>query len=557
MVKRIVLFVAAALVCGAGAAACDSSSKQGCSSPVLSLRLRANETDTRESWQRCFRAVAEHPGCCDEIWFSTGCGVPALDWHRARARVIADAISDVSAQGIIPSLQFQATLGHGDNTVSDPQQFERKAWTGWTDSHGTETRFCNCPRQPAFLAYLRDVAAIYAPLHFHAVWIDDDLRIAYHQPAKSVGRLIGCWCETCLRAFNAETGMDWSRTRLAEAVKTDDALAARWRKFSIDGLCLVARTLAEAFHAHAPETMLALQHASGEENVDQARAVLKVLHDASGRPVGCRPGGGEYYDDDPNGILLKSIWTGWFWSRLADLDFVKVATPEIESWPRTYYSRSPQGVLMEGFTALMFGMNAVSFFVSDSAKEDPALYGRTFWKALAEASPVLRAYARTIDGCEAVGFSCAGTPTIGIRRAAIPVLAGRGRSLGVLDAATCALKLQEQTSARIQKLRDDLDRRAGGLAAVVRSPFVGLLQVHVEPCGRLRAVALMNTRISEQGPVELLLRNVPENWKTVQWHEMCRPSRSLALTRTSEGVVVTIPSIGPWNGGFLAGEDGR
>lgn len=525
--------------------------------PVLSMRLRANETDTRECWLKSFRSIAEHPGCCDEIWFSTGGGVPSLDWHRARAQVIAGAVSDVTERGIVPSLQFQATLGHGDNTVSDPRLFEQKTWTGWTDWNGTETKFCNCPRQPAFLDYLREVAAIYAPLHFHAVWIDDDLRIAYHHPAKSFGRHSGCWCETCLQAFNEETGMNWTRTQLAEAIKTDDALSARWRKFSIDGLCLVTRTLAETFHKHSPETMLALQHASGEENIDQARAVLTILHEVSGLPVGCRPGGGEYYDDDPNGILLKSIRTGWFWTHLADLDFITVATPEIESWPRTYYSRSPQGAVMEGFTALMYGMNAVSFFISNCAQEEPSLYGRTYWKAFAEASPVLRAYARAIDGCEAVGFSIPGKPSIGIRRAAIPVLAGPGRSLGVLDPATCAIKLQEQTSARVQKLRDDLDRRAGGLPAVVRSPFVGLLQVHVEPGGRLRTVALMNTRISEQGPVELLLRNVPEDWKSIQWNEMSRPSRTLPLTRTEEGARVVVPSIGPWNGGFLTGWNGQ
>ena len=82
--------------------------------PLLSLRLRANETASAETWQANFKAIAEHLGCCDEIWFSTGCGVPDLDWHRANAAVLGEAVQDCRARGIVPSLQFQATLGHGD-----------------------------------------------------------------------------------------------------------------------------------------------------------------------------------------------------------------------------------------------------------------------------------------------------------------------------------------------------------------------------------------------------------------------------------------------------------
>lgn len=128
-----------------------------------------------------------------------------------------------------------------------------KKWTGRTGWSGIETKTCNCPRQPEFHAYLREVSQIYAGLGFARLWIDDDLRIANHQPSDSFGRRIGCWWSTCLKEFNAETGAQW-----------------------------------------------------------------------------------------------------------------------------TYYSRSPQGVLVEGFTALMYGMNAVSFFVSNGTKEDPEQYGRTF-----------------------------------------------------------------------------------------------------------------------------------------------------------------------------------
>ena len=519
--------------------------------PLLTMRLRANDTDTVEIWRTNFAAVVAHPGCCDEIWFSTGTGAPSLDWHRARAAVIAEAVKDVRSHGIVPSLQFQATLGHGDE-FGTPEMFTRKTWAGWTGWQGLETRYCSCPRQPAFRAYLREVSKIYAPLGFASLWIDDDLRIGHHQPSDSYGRRIGCFCETCIKAFNADGGTNWTRDALAKAVMTDGELAARWRRFSVESICQVARTIAEVFHELSPATMMAVQHLNTEDSVDQVRSILQTLHAVSGNAVGCRPGGGSYYDDDPNCVVLKNLQNGWFRGRVDDFDYVKVWTPEIESWPRTYYSRSSQGVLVEGFSALMYGMNAVSFFISNGAKEEAALYGRTHWAALAEASPVLRGYARMIADCQSVGFVMSGKPTIGIRRAAIPVLSGVGRSVGNLTSEECKLDVNVMTSAEVQNLRDSLDRRAGGLPAVVASPFSGLMQIHVTASGGLRAVALLNTRISAQGSVRVRLRRNSTNVASVVWNEMCRKPIRLPVETQGDVVFVTIPEIGPWNGGYLA-----
>ena len=101
--------------------------------PLMSMRLRANECDTHETWTATFKAIAANPGCCDEIWFSTGVGAPPLEWHRQRAEILAKAVKDVKAAGIAPSLQFQATIGHGDSFVT-AEMCAMKTWTGWTES---------------------------------------------------------------------------------------------------------------------------------------------------------------------------------------------------------------------------------------------------------------------------------------------------------------------------------------------------------------------------------------------------------------------------------------
>ena len=523
-----------------------------CGRPLMSMRLRANDTDTVETWKACFRAISENPGCCDEIWFSTGTGAPPLEWHRARAGVLAEAVKDARAAGIVPSLQFQATIGHGDSFGTD-EMFAMKRWTGWTDWKGVETRYCSCPRQDAFLKYLRDVSATYAGIGFSALWIDDDLRIGHHKPADSYGRHVGCFCDTCVAAFNAETGGTWTRETLGRAVETDDALHARWRAFSIEGIARVARTVAEAFHSVSPGTMMGLQHSSRVESDDQVGAVLKVLHAVTGRPVGCRPGGGSYYDDNPNAVVLKSINAAALRGRIGDPGYVTVWTPEIESWPRTYYSRSSQGVLAEGFVALMYGFNSVSFFVSNGAMESPSLFGRTMWRPLAEASSVLRGYAVVVDGCVPVGFTMPASGQIGARRMAIPVISGVGRAVGELTKEEAGRNVNTMTSADVQSFRDALDRRAGGLPATVKSPFLGLMQVHVDSDGALRSVALMNLRIAVQGPVRILLRGVPQSWRVAVWNEMRRDPVRLGIERAGGEAHVEIPSVGAWNGGYLSG----
>lgn len=44
--------------------------------PRMSLRLRGPHTATEEQWRATYGALAANPGCCDEVWFSTGIGVP-------------------------------------------------------------------------------------------------------------------------------------------------------------------------------------------------------------------------------------------------------------------------------------------------------------------------------------------------------------------------------------------------------------------------------------------------------------------------------------------------
>lgn len=519
--------------------------------PTMSLRLRGPHTATMAQWEKTLRAIAENPGCCDEVWFSTGIGVPSLEWHRAQAGRLVKAAEDLRKIGIVPSLQFQATLGHSD-ALSSSEDCSAKTWTGWTGSTGLEDRYCNCPRQPAFLAYVREMARIYAAFRPGSVWIDDDLRIDNHTPATK-GSRIGCWCATCLAAFNAEESAQWTRPSLDAAMGKDSGLAARWKAFSVRSIAEVARAIAEEFHVRSPETMMAFQHCFNDASIDSVRAITKALGMASGRPTGLRPGGGFYYDLNPNDQVVKSMTAVRFRAKVPGLETVGVWCPEVESWPRAYGSRSAQSALVESFVALAYGFNSTSLLVLDTRYETDDLYSRTILKPLADAAPVLAGYARANEGTVPVGFSAANLAPGRLYRYAlsgIPVLPGLGKASGELTAQDLTLDICSVGSGTVQEHRDALDLRAGGTPATLESPFVGLCVPHLTERGALRTVALLNTRIDVQGPVTLRLRQVPPTAKAV-WRELRRLPVDLSMTREGDVVRVTIPEIGAWNGGFV------
>ena len=526
----------------------------GAALPRMALRLRAPHTATAEQWRKTYAAIAANPGCCDEVWFSTGTGVPPLDWHRAQAARIAAAADDLRKIGIVPSLQFQATLGHGDAFVT-AEECAMKDWTGWTGSTGVEDRFCSCPRQKKFLEYVRVCARIYAGMRPGFLWIDDDLRIDNHAPATD-GSRPGCWCATCLADFGAAEGKTRTRTELDAAMRGDAALAARWEAFSVASIAAVAQAIAEEFRRLSPETRMGYQHCTGDKEISSVQAIAETLAQTSGQPVGLRPGGGDYYDLNPADQVVKSLRAVRFRAKVADLDCVDVWCPEVECWPRAYASRSAQSAIVESFVALAYGFNATSLFLLDTRYEDDALYARTTLRPLAAAAPVLSALAKDSDGTVPAGFSAKSLPPDRLYRFAlsgVPVLPGVGRDLGALTAQDLALDVFTTGSKDIQALRDALDARAGGAPAVLESPFVGLLVPRVTADGSLRTVALLNTRIGAQGPVALRLRGVPAG-AAVVWHPIGGRPEALPVVRGGDVVRVQIPEIGAWNGGFLSVE---
>lgn len=516
----------------------------------MMLRLRPTNTDSDTAWNETFRIIKENPGCCDQVWFSTGMGYLPQQWHQDKAERMSKAFAQLEEMGISSSLQFQMTIGHGDKFgYGNEHLFTQKTWNGWTGSTGVEAKFSSCPRHPEFLEHIRMVSGVYASLKPAYIWVDDDLRYDNHKPA-TLDSHIGCWCDGCIAAFNERTGGRWTRNTLAKALENDVALYEVWHSWCVESLCNIAAVISEEVHRVSPMTKMAFQGKKEDFVVHHVKEILSVMHEKTGLPVGYRPGTGPRFDiDGPSGQVIKSMQSARFIELIGNPSFVDIWCPEIETWPRVYGSRTGQGVLVEAFASLAYGLNSVSMFIMAADMEPVDLYSSTLLKPISEGSDVLVRYAHANEGTSVAGYkspvSC--DMLYEFARTGVPVLPGVGCSLGdIPEDVMRSVDIPKRLSSDIQKLRDGFDA-----PALCCSPFVGLIIPRISSDGRLKTVGVMNTRIDVQEAVKVRLAGIPDDMRSVTWREMKKKPVRIPLEHVDGCCYAVIPEIAPWSAGFI------
>lgn len=351
--------------------------------PLMMMRLRSGH-ENPEVWDRLFPQLVKSKACCDELWFSTGVGVPPLDVHRRQSALMAQHAEALRREGIIPSLQLQSTLGHSDGIIASVGA-EGKTWSSYVGVNGEKCQFISCPRQPGFVEYFREVAKIYAQWHPGSVWIDDDLRLYNHDPAMDP---CGCYCPHCLALFGEEEGRSFTREELVALYKEDPGLYKRWENFGIRSLRGVAKAVVESFLEISPETRFGLQHCHKPARL----SVIEALHEFSHARVGSRPGGGAYYDWYPHAMLDKGLRISLQIKDQQGYETLSQICPEIESCPRTLCCKTSQGHRIESLYYLALGCDSLSYFIMDPLLETPEWYGKELLTPLAAEAPCYKEF---------------------------------------------------------------------------------------------------------------------------------------------------------------------
>lgn len=528
--------------------------------PVVMMRFSSAQTRSLAEWKNTARVFAENPGCCDDVWFSTGESFPSVDWHRRHLVCLRQAVADMRAQGIGVSLQFEATIGHGDTfpTEAEKRIFD-KDWTGWTGPDGTECRFVNCPRQPAFLRRVAEVGELYAELRPSVVWIDDDLRITNHAPVTGKDGP-GCWCEKCVSDFSAGEGRSLTRESLHEAWLSDESLRERWYDFSARSMAEVACVIARSVRKTSPRTRIGLQ--TGADRNRMTVIVLNALAKAIGEKCSVRLGGSAYYDLSPIEQIGKSREMAANRLRMNVEDLVDNWCTEIESYPRAYGSRSVRSMAIEAFSSLGWGFDTASLFVMDRRSETDEFYARYLLSPLSRVSRFLNGYCEANRGTVPAGFTCQMSSCDGRNLMGIPLLPGFGTSWGAVLAERNGLSsvaaiwegnfrrdrlldFARAPSAALQEIRDQISATA---PMEVLSPFAGVILPRVDEKGALRTIGLIGTRLDPQQDIEI--RFSTQSHKAV-WRELDADPQELSITEASGHRQCTIPSVSAWGIGYL------
>ena len=416
--------------------------------PFSAIRLRKPHTDREDVWQGLLAQFAKHRAGVDEVWFSTGINFPKMEEHRRAAQRLAKASEDLRRIGILPSLQIQATIGHGDAFLRYADN-SGMTWQGFTSGNGAVAKGCNCFRAPGFLAYMREMSTLYAAaMRPYSAWIDDDIRIINHG-----GPGWGCHCDHCLGLFAKKEGKARSRKQLIEEMKTVAALAARWRAFAFEGEAELVRVIAEAVHAVSPETRMCQQQPG--RYFPEHRLLYEAHHAATGLPVGMRPGAGAYFDHDARAQIGKAYTLALQIDTIGPLPFIDRICPEIESCPRSFACRTGQGVLLEALESLAQGMNAISALIMDAGFETPEWYGDELLAPLARNAAMMKRYVALNAGAARCGYGFAGDPPVQLQTSSLPLkplIPGARSALARIVTTTAAQNAVDAGGEAVERL---------------------------------------------------------------------------------------------------------
>lgn len=340
-----------------------------------------------EEW---LRIVKENPDSCHEVWLTTALGYPTLERHREIAEYSRQIAEKFRRAGIRVSLQINNTLGHGEfirlrdcsGLVNDHTKIETMV-----SPSGVTSPYCFCWRGENFIRYNKEVAAAYADLHPYRIWFDDDLRAMHHAPVER-----GCFCEHCIEAFNKEYSHAFSREELVFAINHGDiSVRKEWIQFIRDGLYHFTYEIAKAAADVYPDVRFGLQYGPNRRYTGYGYDFLfGAMHDASGKGVGFRPGGGALNDDNPYEFIRKARVLEWQAAEMPN--YIDDLRPEIECLPDVAYSKSANGIVFESDLYFAYGAGAMSYAMMNREHEPLSYHAKelalfsahsSYWKRLA------------------------------------------------------------------------------------------------------------------------------------------------------------------------------
>ena len=362
--------------------------------PLVVFRLTAKPYNNPDFFRQTCEVHRKYPGAFDDFWFGGGNPLCRTNLCDGILRTFAKERPLMEECGMRLSFQQGLTTGHNYTFVGTPgaqaaagvylqedvYPFSDDAWQVTLD--GGKLVWQNlCPRSPEVLEYEKAfVKTAIAALRPYTYWLDDDLRLG-------VGKS-SCYCDRCIRAFNAFAGTEFNRAQLVDAINGSGALREKWIRFSEDSLAKYGRAVREAANEVMPECRLGLQTVRSTNllNGRDYAPILRELSDNGRVPAGIRPGDGYYVEDNPDGMLEKAMFVVREAERCRQMgNLCGTVCYEEETYPRLASHKTPQAIVNEATLAIASGCDSVSLYWADGEPNESIEDYERFVKAVAGA----------------------------------------------------------------------------------------------------------------------------------------------------------------------------
>ncbi|MGI6172278.1 MAG: hypothetical protein ACOYI8_00050 [Christensenellales bacterium] len=281
---------------------------------------------------------------------------------KRRCDIMEQRMDEAREARLCAGINILATIGHHNEDLDNCFSGE---YARMTNAQGETCRGSFCMNDAAYLAdYVLPAYRILAEARPDHIWIDDDVRYG-HMP---IGN--GCYCDKCIAAFNRETGGDWTRQALREALNGGDiALRKAWLRSKSAAIENLFRNIGRT--VRKIDDTIALGWMTGEryaEGYDFA-ACADALSDGGKYDILWRPGGGAYTDYCFDDIVAKSQEIGRQAAYLPQ--YVTAIQSEIENFPYQLLKKSPVSTAAEAALTMMVGCTGAAFNILPSESGEP------------------------------------------------------------------------------------------------------------------------------------------------------------------------------------------
>jgi hypothetical protein len=408
LISTLILLVA----CGGGSSRSNSEE----SGFRMHLRLWPAHHNDHELRDELIDALVKYKGLFDDAWLCMETATIVMDEHRASAENMAIAATKLRAIGVEPSIQG-ISVGHSDSFELQSSQFNPTEWGAAKGIFGNQCSGIHCPRQEGFLNYISEAYELYArECKPRVVWIDDDLRLTNHPPARAI-----CYCDDCIAEFNALYDGHWTRETLVAALDSeqgDHPIRRQWIAFSRQSLAMVGAAIARGVHHGSPDSKVGLQHTGFHRELLEGydwNPILDSIEVVTGQPATSRPGHGFYNDHAPRGMIEKGYDIARQVHRL-NPNIQEIAC-EIEGYMHWATGKSPHGLCVESLLYLAAGSTQLSYAIICSAVEPMEWYADNYFKALARWRKMYEEYAACNAGTRLGGVDPYISPDMVMRHA--------------------------------------------------------------------------------------------------------------------------------------------